>query len=111
MEDILSDDDTPETVYIQPPSIEDGAVSGEDDADEEESGIPDNVCPEQLKANCEIVMQSGRRIDSIEETAENPDENVDNENEIEDIILAEILENSDLNIETELLEVPTSEYD
>lgn len=58
--------DVPEAIYIEPPAF-DGNISGEDDADYDEGGIPDNVCPEQLKASCEIVTSGGTRLDGLHE--------------------------------------------
>lgn len=62
----LSDDENvtyvPEGIYLEPPEYEDYA-SGEDDGKEDEGGVPDDVCAEQLKAPCEIVMSNGHRID------------------------------------------------
>lgn len=47
-------------LYIQPPDDE---LSGEDDADDDDGGIPDNLCASQLKAGCELVFENGQRID------------------------------------------------
>ncbi|XP_039954212.1 uncharacterized protein LOC120770695 [Bactrocera tryoni] len=58
-------DDVPATIYIEPPV--DGNISGEDDAEDESGGIPDNVCPPQLKSECEVVMASGRRLQNFDE--------------------------------------------
>lgn len=49
-------------LYIQPPGCDD-ELSGEDDADDEEGGIPDHVCASQLKAGCELVFEDGHRMD------------------------------------------------
>lgn len=54
------ENDHPTTIYIEPPI--DGNISGEDDADNEYEGIPDNVCPAQLKSGCEVVMASGQHF-------------------------------------------------
>lgn len=53
--------DLPSTVYIEPPEF-DGYVSGEDNDIGYEGGISDHVCPQQLKASCEVVMDRGERI-------------------------------------------------
>ncbi|XP_053945107.1 piggyBac transposable element-derived protein 3-like [Anastrepha ludens] len=50
--------DIPTTLYIEPPV--DGNESGEDDAEDDCAGIPDNVCPAQLRGGCEGVMAIGR---------------------------------------------------
>ncbi|XP_054734554.1 piggyBac transposable element-derived protein 3-like [Anastrepha obliqua] len=57
--------DTPTTLYIEPPV--DGNKSGEDDAEDDCAGIPDNVCPAQLRGGWEVVMASGRRIQGFDE--------------------------------------------
>lgn len=88
-------DDEPNTLYIEPPEIEDGALSGEDDAEDEEGGLPDNVCPGQLKANCEIVFQNGLRVDSFEEILRESREASENEPVITDEILTDVTENSE----------------
>lgn len=49
-------------LYIQPPDNDD-ELSGEDDAFDNEGGIPDHVCASQLKAGCELVFEDGHRID------------------------------------------------
>lgn len=60
--------DLPTAIYIEPPI--DGNISGEDDAEEECDGIPDNVCPGQLKGSCELVMASGRHLQNFGEEDE-----------------------------------------
>lgn len=60
--------DLPTTIYIEPPM--DGNISGEDDAEDECGGIPDNVCPAQLKGGCEVVMASDRHLQHFEEEDE-----------------------------------------
>uniref|UniRef100_A0A6P7HD16 Uncharacterized protein LOC114349357 n=1 Tax=Diabrotica virgifera virgifera TaxID=50390 RepID=A0A6P7HD16_DIAVI len=67
LDEITSDDDEPKVIYIEPPETEDGTVSGEDDGPDEEEATPDNLCAGQLKAGCEIVLASGKRIDSIDQ--------------------------------------------
>ena len=67
--------------------------------------MPDDVCPGQLKANCEIVLASGRRIDTIEGTLLGSEKTPENEFSNEDEILTDVLENSAVNIETNLLDV------
>ncbi|XP_039954216.1 piggyBac transposable element-derived protein 3-like [Bactrocera tryoni] len=57
--------DVPATIYIELPV--DGNISDEDDAEDESGGIPDNVCPAQLKSGCEVVMASGRRLQNFDE--------------------------------------------
>lgn len=57
-------DDFVDQIFIQPPENE-GFESGEDDVEDE--NLPDNVCPGQLKAGCEITLRSGRRIANFEE--------------------------------------------
>lgn len=111
--ELASDDEEPTAVYIEPPQVEDGTLSGEDDGKEEEEGTPDNVCPGQLKANCEIVFASGRRIDSIENIQSgNSEENSEENGEfIDDQILAEVLEKSSNAVQTNLLEVSDSDSD
>lgn len=47
-EDEFGDANCATALYIEPP-IDEGNVSGEDDAEEEEGGIPDKVCASQLK--------------------------------------------------------------
>lgn len=49
-------------LYIQPPDDE-GMISGEDEADDESGGLPDDVCAAQLKAGCELVFEDGERLD------------------------------------------------
>lgn len=83
----MSDDEEPTALFIEPPDM-DGNVSGVDDGEEEEEGTPDNVCPSQLKAGCEIVMSSGRRIETLEDTISNGTSDYDSE---DDRILADIL--------------------
>ncbi|XP_036345677.1 piggyBac transposable element-derived protein 3-like [Rhagoletis pomonella] len=60
--------DIPTAIYIEPPV--DGNISGEDDAEDECGGIPDNVCPAQLKGGCEVVMTSGRHLQNFDEEDE-----------------------------------------
>lgn len=109
LEEIESDDDEPKAVYIEPPEVEDGVLSGEDDGEEEEEATPDNVCPGQLKANCEIVLASGRRLDSIEHIqSENSSEN---EDFVEDQILLDVLQKSSNAVQTDLLEREDSDSD
>ncbi|XP_036322401.1 uncharacterized protein LOC118736415 [Rhagoletis pomonella] len=50
-------------IYIEPPN-EDGELTGEDDANEDEGGIIDNVCRNQLNEGCEIVLKNGEHVDS-----------------------------------------------
>ncbi|XP_053949315.1 piggyBac transposable element-derived protein 3-like [Anastrepha ludens] len=57
--------DIPTTLYIEPPV--DGNESGEDDAEDDCAGIPDNVCPAQLRGGCEVVMAIGRRMQGFDE--------------------------------------------
>ncbi|XP_054734553.1 uncharacterized protein LOC129242016 [Anastrepha obliqua] len=57
--------DIPTTIYIEPPV--DGNESGEDDAEDDCAGIPDNVCSAQLRGGCEVVMASGRRMQGFDE--------------------------------------------
>lgn len=70
LEELCADDDNEaptnvQALYIEPPII-DGDLSGEDDGDDD-GGIPDNVCPAQLKSGCEIILDNGRRIETIED--------------------------------------------
>lgn len=71
LEELQSDDENGlenavDAVYITPPESE-GYISGEDDThDDDANGIPDNLCPGQLIANCEITFADGRRIDDFE---------------------------------------------
>lgn len=60
--------DIPTAIFIEPPV--DGNVSGEDDAEDECGGIPDNVCPAQLKGNCEVLMASGKHLQNFVEEDE-----------------------------------------
>lgn len=53
-------------LYLEPPDNDD-AMSGEDDADDDSGGIPDNVCAGQLKSGCELVFEDGRRINYEDE--------------------------------------------
>lgn len=66
LEELIEEDESPLNVgalYIEPPEIEQ-CDSGEDDTpDNEASGLPDNVCPGQLNAGCEIAFTNGERID------------------------------------------------
>lgn len=71
LDELLAEEDQAKTLFIEPPEVEDGVISGEDDADEEEDGVPDNVCPGQLKTNCEIVFNNGERIGILENTDNN----------------------------------------
>lgn len=64
-EDEFGDTNIATTLYIEPP-VDEGNVSGEDDAEEETAGIPDNVCPAQLKSGCEIVLNNGQRMHGFE---------------------------------------------
>lgn len=59
--------DSAEVVYIEPPEFE-GNISGEDDEVAEDM-VPqaDNVCGEQLKADCEVVFRSGARWNALDE--------------------------------------------
>lgn len=38
-------------------------ISGEDEADDEFGGLPDDVCAAQLKSGCELVYVDGERMD------------------------------------------------
>ena len=92
LDELASDDEEPNFIYIEPPEVEDGTISGEDDGEKEEEGIPDNVCSGQLKANCEIVLASGKRIESIQDIQS---ENFsDSEDFVDDQILIDVLEKS-----------------
>ncbi|XP_036341576.1 piggyBac transposable element-derived protein 3-like, partial [Rhagoletis pomonella] len=69
LEELCSDDESGapanvQALYIQPPRIE-GDLSGEDSGDDD-GGLPDNLCPAQLKSGCEIVLENGRRIESLD---------------------------------------------
>lgn len=75
-------------MYILPPEIESGAFSGEDDADEDDVGKPEDICVGQLKSSCELVMNSGKRITSF-----NDNDNGD-EMAFDDALLIDVLENS-----------------
>ncbi|XP_065368939.1 piggyBac transposable element-derived protein 2-like [Calliphora vicina] len=77
--------DLPTAIYIEPPI--DGNISGEDDAEEECDGVPDNVCPGQLKGGCELVMASGRHLQNIDEEDEL---GAPNEEELHSIIVEDI---------------------
>lgn len=59
-------------LYIEPPDHDDD-LSGEDDAEEDSGGIPDNVCAGQLKASCELVFEDGHRINSVDDLNESND--------------------------------------
>lgn len=87
LEELMSDDDEPTAVFIEPPDL-DGNMSGEDDGEEEEEGTPDNVCPSQLNAGCEIVMSNGRRIEVFEDMISDGSSDYDSE---DDRTLADIL--------------------
>lgn len=73
-------------------------MSGEDDAENELEGVPDDVCPNQLKTSCEILLKSGRRISTIEEL-----DNMDTELEVDEV-LQDVLDNSSTNISIDLLD-------
>lgn len=75
LEELMEEDesdvsDVAQALFIEPPDF-DGNVSGEDDAEEDCGGIPDNVCAAQLRSNCEIVLRSGRRMHQF---GDEPDE-------------------------------------
>lgn len=103
LEELDSDDEEICKLYIEPPDI-DGDVSGEDDGDEDEGGIPDNVCPAQLKTACELIVKKGNEVDSQDEISN-----------IDDCWISETLEEilnspstNDLSTSTDLETVPTS---
>ena len=53
LDELASDDEEPNFIYIEPPEVEDGTISGEDDGEEEEEAIPDNVCSgKQIVKSC-----------------------------------------------------------
>lgn len=106
LEELSLDDDVPEAIHILPPENENGVVSGEDDCTDEEEGILDNLCAGQLKANCEIVFRSGKHVDTA--GALQLDES-DDELTFDENILIDILDNSAVNIETNLLDVTVNE--
>ncbi|XP_049313796.1 piggyBac transposable element-derived protein 3-like [Bactrocera dorsalis] len=92
------EEDSPAALYILPPDNENGAISGEDDGDEDDVGKPEDICVGQLKAPCELVMSSGKRVLTID----NDDE--EDDLEVADSVLIDILENSTQNLQTNLLE-------
>lgn len=65
-----------DAVYIEPPEDE-GNVSGEDDAEENEGGKVDDICGNQLKAGCELVLRNGDHIDSLDFQETEEDQNVE----------------------------------
>lgn len=70
LDELCDDDDytnIPQTIFLQPPQY-DGNISGEDDAEDDDGGLPDNVCPQQLNTPCEMVMSNGERLDGIDES-------------------------------------------
>lgn len=74
-----------DTIYLQPP-YEDGNVSGEDDAGENEGGLIDNVCRAQLMTGCEVVLRNGDHVNTVTfEDTNGPSENI-TENVLVDII-------------------------
>lgn len=59
LEEILSDEEDknlPTAIVLEPPDNEEG-ISGEDDGPDDYYGLPDNVCPAQLKSGCEILYK------------------------------------------------------
>ncbi|XP_039951442.1 protein toll-like [Bactrocera tryoni] len=95
----LSDEeDSPAALYIFPPDNENGAISGEDEGDDDDVGKPEDICVGQLKAPCGLVMSSGNRVLTID----NDDE--EDDLEVADSVLIDILENSTQNLQTNLLE-------
>ncbi|XP_055306911.1 piggyBac transposable element-derived protein 3-like, partial [Sitodiplosis mosellana] len=59
-------------IYIEPPE-DDGNVSGEDEANENEGGTVDALSRNQLNAGCELVLRNGVHTETfdIEESAQN----------------------------------------
>ena len=63
LEEIISDDENSTHIYIEPPK-DLGNLSGEDDAPEDGSGLPDDICRSQLRAPCEVLLSSGKRLET-----------------------------------------------
>ncbi|XP_049302987.1 piggyBac transposable element-derived protein 3-like [Bactrocera dorsalis] len=77
LEELCSDDENDvstniQALYIEPP-YQDGDVSGEDDG-EDEGGVPDNVCPAQFKAGCEMVFENSTRMKTTDCNIEDVDD-------------------------------------
>lgn len=70
LDDCDDEGDDVRDIYIEPP-ITGGYFSGKDDTVDDDGGWPDDVCPGQLKANCEIVLKSGERLTTFDENANN----------------------------------------
>lgn len=99
LEEILTDDDEPTDIFIEPPVEGSGNISGEDDALEDGAGLPDDLCRGQLQANCELVMASGQRL-GLEEDLLEFDVEVEDERVLDKIEIPPPTPTSDLSVES-----------
>lgn len=81
-----------DAVYIEPPD-EDGNVSGEDDANENEGGTVDALCRGQLSAGCEIVLRNGHHTEALD--FQQPTEN---ESEKIETVLVDVIYESQVDL-------------
>lgn len=84
-----------ETIYIQPPD-EDGNVSGEDDANENEGGKVDDLNRRQLNAGVELVLRNGAHLESLD--FEGAEENDLAENGQMEYVLLDVIHESQFNL-------------
>lgn len=56
-----------EGIYIEPPD-EDGNISDEDEANENEGGTVDALSRRQLNAGCELVLRNGVHTETLDIT-------------------------------------------
>lgn len=83
LEELIDGEDGPDfmnevdRLYIEPPEENDGNVSGEDDANENESGTVDDLARGQLNAGCELVLRNGQHTNTLDFQEEEENANLE----------------------------------